>query len=375
MIEIFCTAIVVITILIVGVFVYMIIRTKKKKLILDNMFYINSKYKIDMNKVMAKMKNKSVINIDDVDDEELLTILFTSKQFEKILKNNEDSKYLENKVFCSVFLEPSTRTRCSFDAAILKLGSKVLNITDMNSTSFYKGETVEDAFKILSTYVDGIIYRDPSKKNVDIAVSSSSKPIINAGNGTGEHPTQSLLDFYTIHNYFPFILDRNINNKLNIAFVGDLKNGRTVHSLSKLLSRFNVSFNFVSCKSLNIPKDIVNTVTYNLKKNNFYNDDSIKYFDNLEEGLEDVHIIYMTRIQKERFTDVDEYNQYKNAFILCNKILENTRDDTKILHPLPRVNEIKVEVDSNPKSVYFTQAENGLYVRMALLYLIFSSNS
>ncbi|KOB60631.1 hypothetical protein PFHG_02391 [Plasmodium falciparum HB3] len=298
------------------------------------MFYINSKYKIDLDKIMTKMKNKSVINIDDVDDEELLAILYTSKQFEKILKNNEDSKYLEN-----------------------------------------KGETVEDAFKILSTYVDGIIYRDPSKKNVDIAVSSSSKPIINAGNGTGEHPTQSLLDFYTIHNYFPFILDRNINKKLNIAFVGDLKNGRTVHSLSKLLSRYNVSFNFVSCKSLNIPKDIVNTITYNLKKNNFYSDDSIKYFDNLEEGLEDVHIIYMTRIQKERFTDVDEYNQYKNAFILSNKTLENTRDDTKILHPLPRVNEIKVEVDSNPKSVYFTQAENGLYVRMALLYLIFSSTS
>ncbi|CRG95154.1 aspartate carbamoyltransferase, putative [Plasmodium gallinaceum] len=375
MVENLCYICLTVTIIIVTLFVYITSEKKKKKkkqLILDKKFYLNKKYNIDLDKIIKKMKNKNVINIDDINDDELLAILFTSKKFETILKNNEDCKYLDDKVFCSVFLEPSTRTRCSFDSAILKLGSKVINITDMNSTSFYKGETVQDAFTILSKYVDGIIYRDSSNDNVDIAIKSSSKPIINAGNGTGEHPTQSLLDFYTIYNFFPHILEKDKNKKINIAFVGDLKNGRTVHSLSKLLSRYNVNFNFISCKSLEAPDNLIKTITNNLKINGFYNENSIKKFDNLEKGLKDAHIIYMTRIQKERFSDINEYNNYKDAFILDNKTLKNTRKDAKILHPLPRVNEIKVEVDNNPKSVYFLQAENGLYVRMALLYLIFS---
>ncbi|SCP05325.1 aspartate carbamoyltransferase, putative [Plasmodium ovale] len=372
MIEIIGSMFVAFALLMATLLAYSISRVKKKKLIIQGKFYLNSKYKIDLDKVINKMKQKNVINIDDINDEELLAILFTAKTFEGILKNKEDSKYLEDKVFCSVFLEPSTRTRCSFDSAILRLGSKVINITDMNSTSFYKGETVQDAFTILSKYVDGIIYRDPSNNNVDLAVVSSDKPIINAGNGTGEHPTQSLLDFYTIFNFFPFILEKDKNKKISVAFVGDLKNGRTVHSLSKLLSRYNVSFNFISCKSLEIPDNIIQTITSNLKKNNFYNENSINKYDNLEKGIKDVHVVYMTRIQKERFSDINEYNTYKGAFILDNSVLRNTRIDAKILHPLPRVNEIKVEVDANPKSVYFLQAENGLYVRMALLYLIFS---
>ncbi|GAW82127.1 aspartate carbamoyltransferase [Plasmodium gonderi] len=372
MIEIFGILILAFTLLMALILTYTSAGTKKKKLIIDRKIELNKKYKIDLDLIVERMKNKNVINIDDISDEELLAILFTAKKFESILKNKQDSKFLNNKVFCSLFLEPSTRTRCSFDSAILRLGSKVINITDMNSTSFYKGETIQDAFIILSKYVDGIIYRDPSNNNVDLAVASSSKPIINAGNGTGEHPTQSLLDFYTIYNFFPYILERDIEQKVNVAFVGDLKNGRTVHSLSKLLSRYNVNFNFISCKSLDIPDSIIHIITDNLKKNNFYNENSIKKYDNLEKGIKDAHVIYMTRIQKERFTDMNEYSTYKDAFILDNDILKNTRKETKILHPLPRVNEIKVEVDENPKSVYFLQAENGLYVRMALLYLIFS---
>ncbi|KAI4836346.1 aspartate carbamoyltransferase [Plasmodium brasilianum] len=372
MIEILSSIFVVFTFLMAAILAHVISGKRKAKLIIGEKNYLNNKYKINLDMIIEKMKNKNVINIDDINDEELLAILFTAKKFESILKNNENSRYLDNKVFCSIFLEPSTRTRCSFDSAILRLGSKVINITDMNSTSFYKGETVQDAFTILSKYVDGIIYRDPSNNNVDLAVASSKKPIINAGNGTGEHPTQSLLDFYTIYNFFPFILERDKNQKINIAFVGDLKNGRTVHSLSKLLSRYNVNFNFVSCKSLDIPEYITHIIINNLKRNNFYNENSIKKYDNLENGLKDAHVIYMTRIQKERFSDLQEYNNYKDAFILDNNVLKNIREDAKILHPLPRVNEIKVEVDENPKSVYFLQAENGLYVRMALLYLIFS---
>ncbi|CRH01644.1 aspartate carbamoyltransferase, putative [Plasmodium relictum] len=372
MIEVLCYIYTTVAILIAAVFVYIVSAKKKKKFIIDKKFYLNRKYNIDLDKIIKKMKNKHVINIDDIDDDELLAIIFTSKKFETLLKNNEDCKYLDSKTFCSIFLEPSTRTRCSFDSAILKLGSKVINITDMNSTSFYKGETIQDAFTILSKYVDGIIYRDPSNNNIDLAIKSSSKPIINAGNGTGEHPTQSLLDFYTIYNFFPHILERYEKKKINVAFVGDLKNGRTVHSLSKLLSRYNVNFIFISCKSLEAPENLITTITNNLKKNGFYNKNSIKKYDNLEKGLKDAHIIYMTRIQKERFSDLNEYNTYKDAFILDNKALKNTRKDAKILHPLPRVNEIKVEVDEDPRSVYFLQAENGLYVRMALLYLIFS---
>ncbi|VWU49364.1 aspartate carbamoyltransferase [Hepatocystis sp. ex Piliocolobus tephrosceles] len=344
----------------------------KKELKIEKKKDLNNKYKINIDKIIEKMKNRNVINIDDINDEELLSILFVAKEFEKIVKNKEDSRYLQDKVFCSIFLEPSTRTRCSFDAAILRLGSKVINITDMNVTSFYKGETIQDAFTILSKYVDGIIYRDPSKTNIDVAVQVSNKPIINAGNGTGEHPTQSLLDFYTIYNYFSYILEKNKNEEIKIAFVGDLKNGRTVHSLSKLLSRFNVSFNFISSTSLNIPEPIKNSIITNLKKNGFYHENSIKIYDNLKEGLKGVHIVYMTRIQKERFDDPSEYKKYKDSFILDNNVLNYTDINAKVLHPLPRVNEIKAEVDENPKSVYFLQAENGLYVRMALLYIIFA---
>ncbi|GAB67621.1 aspartate carbamoyltransferase [Plasmodium cynomolgi strain B] len=372
MIEIFSSLALAFTLLLAVVLAHITAGMRKKKLTIDRKGELSNKYKIDFDLIAQRMKRKNVINVDDISDEELLVILFTAKKFESLLKNKEDTKFLDNKVFCSIFLEPSTRTRCSFDSAILRLGSKVINITDMNSTSFYKGETVQDAFTIFAKYVDGIIYRDPSNNNVDLAVASSDKPIINAGNGTGEHPTQSLLDFYTIYNFFPHILERDINQKINVAFVGDLKNGRTVHSLSKLLSRYNVNFNFISCKSLDIPENIVHIITNNLKSNNFYNENSIRKYDNLEKGLKDVHVIYMTRIQKERFSDLNEYNAYKDAFILDNNILKNTRMDTKVLHPLPRVNEIKVEVDNNPKSVYFLQAENGLYVRMALLYLIFS---
>ncbi|CXJ03778.1 aspartate carbamoyltransferase, putative [Plasmodium berghei] len=351
---------------------YKYLKDRKRKLIIEGQSEAKNKFNIDLNKIIEKMKNKNIINIDDINDEELLVILFTAKTFEKILRDKKDSKYLKDKVFCSLFTEPSTRTRCSFDSAILRLGSKVINITDVNSTSFYKGETVQDTFSVMSKYVDGIIYRDASNNNIELAIETSSKPIINAGNGTGEHPTQSLLDFYTIYNFFPYILNRDPNKQLKVAFVGDLKNGRTIHSLSKLLSRYNVSFNFISCKSLDIPDNIINIISDNLKKNNFYDNNSINKYDNLEKGLEGTHIVYMTRIQKERFSDMSEYNKYKDSFILDNNTLKNTRPNAKVLHPLPRVNEIKIEVDKNPKSVYFLQAENGLYVRMALLYLIFS---
>lgn len=346
---------------------------KKRKLEIENKPYLNKKYDINLDEIIKSMKRKYIVSIEDINDDQLLAILFTAKTFEQLLKRDKDTRLLKDKVFCSLFLEPSTRTRCSFDSAILRLGSKVININDMDSTSFYKGETIEDAFKILSSYADGIIYRDASSTNIYKALDHSKKPIINAGNGTGEHPTQSLLDFYTIFKYFPEILERNNSKRINVCFIGDLKNGRTVHSLSKLLSRFNVGFIFVSCKSLEIPHNTVEEIIHNLRKNGFYDGhSSIRTYDNLESGVKEAHVIYMTRTQKERFLNETEYEKYKDAFILDNNIVSYTRSDAIILHPLPRVNEIKTELDSNSKSVYFLQAENGLYVRMALLYLIFS---
>lgn len=204
------------------------------------------------------------------------------------------------------------------------------------------------------------------------ATKCTSIPIINAGSGSDEHPTQSLLDFYTIHKYFPKVIEKCADEELVVSFVGDLKHGRTVHSLCKLLSNYNVRFRFVSCKFLEAPQKLIGYITSNLKKNGFYKKDSIQMFDEMKPGIENVHVIYMTRVQKERFDSEEEYNKYKNAFILDKSKLQYILKDAIIMHPLPRLNEISTEVDNDPRSKYFVQAQNGLYMRMALLYLMYS---
>ncbi len=298
------------------------------------------------------MKNKSLVSITDFSLEEILKVLDRAKEFEK----NTNQNILKNKVIATLFFEPSTRTRLSFESAINRLGGRVIGFTDPSSSSVTKGETLKDTIKTVSNYSDLIVMRHPLEGSAKYASEVSSVPIINAGDGANQHPTQTLLDLYSIRK-----TQGKLEN-LNIFFVGDLKYGRTVHSLLMAMSHFKPVFNFISPERLKIPKE------YKM----FLNSLKIKYFEHesFTDIISEADIIYMTRVQKERFSDLIDYERTKNIYILKNEMLKNTKDNLKILHPLPRVNEIDIDLDENPKSYYFTQALNGVFTRQAIISLI-----
>ena len=261
----------------------------------------------------------------------------------------------DGRILATLFYEPSTRTRLSFESAMLRLGGKVLGFPDAGVSSASKGETVADTIRIISCYADIAAMRHP-KEGAPLRASLYSKiPVINAGDGGHSHPTQTLLDMMTIRRR------KGRLDNLTIGFCGDLKFGRTVHSLIKSLARYdNVKFVLISPEELRVPDYIINEVL---------EPRGIPYIEtrNLEGALPDLDILYMTRVQRERFTDLMEYERVKNVYILRNKMLEHTRPNLRILHPLPRVNEIAYDVDDNPKAYYFQQAQNGLYAREAIL--------
>jgi aspartate carbamoyltransferase catalytic subunit len=285
----------------------------------------------------------------DYSKEDIFKILDLAEEFQ----NNPKQRLLENFVIASLFFEPSTRTRLSFESAIQKLGGKVVGFSEAANSSVAKGESLKDTILTVSNYSDLIIMRHPIEGSARYASEISSTPIINAGDGANQHPTQCLLDLYSIRK-----TQGSLEN-LNIFLVGDLKYGRTVHSLLMAMSDFNPSFNFVSPQQLRLPQEY----------KDFLNEKEIEYYehDKLDENIKYADIIYVTRVQKERFSDPVEYEKVKNAYVLKNKMLEETKDNLRILHPLPRVNEIDIDVDANPKAYYFKQAENGVYVRMALI--------
>ena len=262
---------------------------------------------------------------------------------------------MHGRILATLFFEPSTRTRLSFESAMLRLGGKVLGFPDAGVSSASKGETVADTIRIISCYADIAAMRHP-KEGAPLRASLYSKiPVINAGDGGHSHPTQTLLDMMTIRRR------KGRLDNLTIGFCGDLKFGRTVHSLIKSLARYdNVKFVLISPEELRVPDYIINEVL---------EPRGIPYIEtrNLEGALPDLDILYMTRVQRERFTDLMEYERVKNVYILRNKMLEHTRPNLRILHPLPRVNEIAYDVDDNPKAYYFQQAQNGLYAREAIL--------
>ncbi len=272
------------------------------------------------------------------------------------LKENEHC--LANKILASLFYEPSTRTRFSFESAMYRLGGKVIgteNAAEFSSAS--KGESLEDAIKIVGHYADIIILRHPQTGAAYKARGVSSVPIINAGDGSGEHPTQALLDLYTLYKELKTL------STLSIAFVGDLKNGRTVHSLVYLLTLFeNITMYFVSPKQLPLPREI----TKYIKSKGLHFTETSK----LASVLPKINALYQTRVQKERFIDPLEYVQTKDAFILTPELLSHMHADTIIMHPLPRNNEIPTSIDSDPRAAYFKQAKYGLRIRMALLKLL-----
>jgi len=295
------------------------------------------------------MKNKSLVSINDFSKDEYIQILDRAEEFEK----KPTQKILEGYVVATLFFEPSTRTRLSFESAVNRLGGRVIGFSDSSSSSTQKGESLRDTILTVGNYSDLIVMRHPREGAARFASEVSKVPIINAGDGANQHPTQCLLDLYSIRK------TQGTLNNLNIAFVGDLKYGRTVHSLVMAMCNFNATFHLVSPVELKLPSIVKDSI----KSNNL----EYHQYTELEDVIPTADIVYMTRIQRERFSDPMEYEKVKNSYILRNKMLANSKPNLKILHPLPRVNEINEDVDSNPKAYYFEQALNGVYVREALM--------
>jgi aspartate carbamoyltransferase catalytic subunit len=295
------------------------------------------------------MSKSSLVSIFDYSKEEILEVLKIASDFEK----NPNQDLLGGKVVASLFFEPSTRTRLSFETAIQRMGGKIIGFTDASSTSVKKGETLKDTIKMVDNYADLIVMRHPIEGSARYASEIAAVPVLNAGDGANQHPTQTMLDLYTIYQ------TQGTLENLNITLVGDLKYGRTVHSLVMAMAMFNPTFHFIAPKELEMPKG------YKL----FLDDKGIKYSEHTEmEGVIDsADILYMTRVQRERFADPLEYEKVKNVYILKNAMLDNTKDNLRILHPLPRVNEIALDVDDNPKAYYFQQALNGVFARQAII--------
>lgn len=290
---------------------------------------------------------KNLLRISDLSKQQITKILSRASQFKKGKKSN----ILENKIIASLFFEPSTRTRLSFEAAVLKLGGKIIGFSDPSCTSLKKGETLKDTIKIISQFTDLLIIRHPEPYSVEKMSKTTSKPIINAGDGDNEHPTQTLLDLFAI-----LETQKKLSN-LRIALVGDLKFGRVPHSLIKALRLFNNEIYLISPKSLKMPKEYLKNIKY-------------IEIEKLHSIIPQMDVIYMTRIQKERFKNQAEYNKIKNCFILKAGDLKKAKKNLKVLHALPRINEISPDVDKTKYAYYFEQARNGVFVRMALLELM-----
>ncbi|KAF0129784.1 MAG: aspartate carbamoyltransferase catalytic subunit [Bacteroidetes bacterium] len=295
------------------------------------------------------MKNRSLVSINDYSKEEIIRILDLAEEFEK----QPRQQILKGKVIASLFFEPSTRTRLSFESAAQQLGASVIGFSSAATTSVQKGETLKDTILTVSNYSDLIVMRHPVDGSARYASEVAPVPIINAGDGANQHPTQCLLDLYSIRK------TQGTLDNLDITFVGDLKYGRTVHSLTMALCHFNTRFHLVSPVELKLPSAVKRHIK----------DAELQYeqYTDMNEVINKSDILYMTRIQRERFPDQLEYERVKNSYNLVNSMLTDAKSNLRILHPLPRVNEISTDVDSNPMAYYFQQALNGIYVRQALM--------
>ncbi|MDR0544723.1 MAG: aspartate carbamoyltransferase [Odoribacteraceae bacterium] len=296
------------------------------------------------------MNNCSLISITDYSKEDILDVLKIASRFEECPNN----RLLEGKVVASLFFEPSTRTRLSFETAISRMGGRIVGFSDSSSTSTSKGESLKDTIKMVDNYCDLIVMRHPLEGSARFASEVASAPVINAGDGANQHPTQTMLDLYSIYK-----TQGRLEN-LEVFMVGDLKYGRTVHSLLQAMSHFNPVFHFISPRELEMP------TAYKL----FLDSLNIPYYEHreLDEVINSADILYMTRVQRERFADLLEYEKVKNVYVLRNSMLAGTKENLRILHPLPRVNEINEDVDENEKAYYFDQARNGVYSRQAVIF-------
>lgn len=293
---------------------------------------------------------KSLVSISDLGKEEILALLDRAREFEQ----QPNQRLLDGKVVATLFFEPSTRTRLSFETAVNRLGGRVIGFSDAKTSSQSKGETLKDTIMMVSNYADLIVMRHYLEGAARYASEISPVPIINAGDGANQHPSQTMLDLYSIYK------TQGRLNDLTITMVGDLKYGRTVHSLLEAMQYFNPTFNFVACDELQMPAQY----------KRFCDEHGIKYHETTEfneEIINQTDILYMTRVQRERFSDLMEYERVKSLYTLRASMLDGSKDNLRVLHPLPRITEIDQDVDDSPKAYYFQQAQNGLYARQAII--------
>lgn len=295
------------------------------------------------------MKGKSLVSINDLSRDDILRLLDMAEAFSR----HPRQPVLTDNVVATLFFEPSTRTRLSFESAVNQLGGRVLGFAEASSSSIAKGESLKDTILTVSNYVDLIVMRHPIEGAARYASEVSPVPIINAGDGANQHPTQTMLDLFSIRK------TQGRLEGLTICMMGDLKYGRTVHSLLMAMSHFGARFVFVAPPELRLPEE------YRL----YLHEKGLPFEEHttLGEQLRDVDILYMTRVQRERFSDPLEYEKVKNVYVLHEDMLHGSRPNMRVLHPLPRVNEISTDVDSSPKAYYFEQARNGVYARMAII--------
>jgi aspartate carbamoyltransferase catalytic subunit len=296
------------------------------------------------------MKSKSLVSIEQCSKDDILRILENAEKFEA----NPNRTLLEGKIAATLFFEPSTRTRLSFETAVSRLGGRVIGFQDAATTSSSKGETLKDTILMVSNYADLIIMRHHLEGAARYASEVTSVPVINAGDGANQHPSQTLLDLYSV------LKTQGRLDNLSITIVGDLKYGRTVHSLISGMSHFRPDFHFVAPEELRMPdeqKNLCDTLGIRYTEHSLLTEDIINESD----------ILYMTRVQRERFTDPEEYERVKNVYVLKKDMLNHSKDNLRILHPLPRVTEIAYDVDDSPKAYFIQQARNGLFARQSII--------
>jgi aspartate carbamoyltransferase catalytic subunit len=303
----------------------------------------------------SPLYQQDILSIKDLSLDDIQIILKTAAH----LKQQPQTQLLNNKIVAHCFFEPSTRTRLSFESATLRLGGKVIGFSNDEGLSVQKGETLIDTIRVISAYADLIVIRHPKEGAARLAAETADRPVINAGDGANQHPTQALVDLFTIQE----CQDRL--EGLNIALVGDLKYGRTIHSFAEACLLLDVRLYLVSPEGLTLPEPICDT----LKKHGV----RFSFHQSLDEVIPKIDILYLTRIQQERFSEA-EYQLVKNHYILTTEHLKKAKSHLKILHPLPRLNEIDMHVDKTPFAHYFTQAANGIYIRQALLTLLLNEN-
>jgi len=304
----------------------------------------------------GRLYGKDVLSVSQFDRDDLEYVFGVADAMRNMVAHIGTFDLLKGKILANLFYEPSTRTSSSFVAAMERLGGSVIQINEVKYSSVAKGESLPDTIRTLESYADVIVLRHPETGSAAIAAEYARKPIINAGDGIGEHPTQALLDLFTIREELGTI------DGLTVTMLGDLRYGRTVHSLARLLALYDVKLNYVSPAILRLPPELVEQL----------GDRGVRQsqFDRLEPVMADTDVLYVTRVQKERFEDLAEYESVKNAFIITPETMKSFRSRMALMHPLPRVGEISPEVDADPRAAYFRQMEYGLYVRMALLAMV-----